>query len=288
MILCCCLLNFNSIAQELTSQDSIKITYTDSLINLIQRGSDDATRIKANQEFGEILFKALQNPESFHQNFDSLKNVVVQGSVDGKFRVYTWTLPTLDRNQYTFFGYIQVKNKNGLLNLYQLIDSTDKILKPETEKLKSDRWLGCIYYKIIPVKKSGRIYYTLLGWKAVNDRTSQKLIDVLYFDKDIPKMGYPLFKTGKVFRNRIIFNFLAQITMVLRYEERKKLIVFDHLSGNVSDDMAGIGGPDGSYDAFKFKSGKWILLNDIDIRSTWKPKKNVPKPPEEPKDSEQK
>ena len=112
----------------------------------------------------------------------------------------------------------------------------------------------------------------------MNDNTSQKLIDVLYFERDIPKMGYPLFKTGKVFRNRVIFTFLAQITMGLRYEERKKLIVFDHLTNPGGTESSIPGGPDGSYDAFKFKSGRWLLLNDIDIRSTWKPRKDVPKP----------
>ncbi len=272
------MISLEIVAQGSANQDTLPLGYLDSLIQTIQRGADDSSRILANKTFDQLLYNALAKPESFDHNFDSLKNLSVQISPDRRFRIYTWTLPKSDGTYYTFFGYLQVKNKNGEMKLYALNDSTNFILKPESEKLKADRWYGCIYYKIIPVKKSGKSYYTLLGWKAMNDNTSQKLIDVLYFERDIPKMGYPLFKTGKVFRNRVIFTFLAQITMGLRYEERKKLIVFDHLTNPGGTESSIPGGPDGSYDAFKFKSGRWLLLNDIDIRSTWKPRKDVPKP----------
>jgi hypothetical protein len=245
---------------------------------MLQRGPDDSARIAANRIFNKQLYDALSEPTSFTRNFDSLPNLSVQKSPDNKLRIYTWTLQSKDGSQYTFYGYLQVKDKKGELKLYTLQDSTQSIIKPESEKLRTENWYGCIYYKIIPVKRSGKTYYTLLGWKAVNDISSKKLIDVLYFDRDIPKFGYSLFKKGKVFRNRILFTYLAQITMSLRYEERKKMIVFDHLTDDGGKDGSLPGGPDGTYDAFKFKRGRWILLNDIDIRSSWKPRKDVPKP----------
>ena len=271
----------NVFPQTSQGTDSTRLNYSDSLIQLIQKGPDDSIRTAANEVFIDLLLSSLKKPGSFFDNFDSLKNLSIQKSPDERFKVYTWTVPKYDGTAYSYFGFLQLKTKNNDFKLFPLTDSSNFILKPESEKLSSDRWLGCIYYKIIESRKAGRTYYTLLGWKAKNNTTSQKLIEVIYFDRDVPKMGFPLFKTGKVFRNRVVFTFLAGISMSLKYEERKKLIVFDHLTGSSSGDGSVPGGPDGTYDAFKFKSGRWLLLNDIDIRSTWKPRKDVPKPLEQ-------
>ncbi len=278
--MCSSFLTFSH-AQVRQKQDSSVKFYVDTLIYSMQQGADDSTRLLANSKFDLLLFQALQMPASFKMDFDTVKNVAVQTSPDNKFRLYTWTVASTDGSEYSYYGYLQVRDKNGKIKLFALRDSSSVIRKPESEKLKTDRWYGCVYYKIIPVKKAGKVYYTLLGWKGQDTKTSQKLIDVLYFDKEIPKLGYPLLKAGKVFRNRVIFSFMASLSMVLRYEEQKKMIVFDHLSGSESHgsdvEVSGLNGPDGSYDAFKFKRGRWLLLNDVDIRSSWKPKKNIPK-----------
>ncbi len=252
-------------------------SYIDTLLRTMRRGPDDEARIEANQKFDSLFLSELTKPESFNRNFDYFSNVSIQNSQDGKFRIYTWTLASFDGSLYTNFGYLQMKDKNGVVKIIPLVDSTLSIIKPESEKLKPERWLGCVYYTIIPVKKSGKTYYTLLGWKGMDTQTSQKLIEVLYFDNDIPKFGYPLLKTGRVFRNRMIFSYMAQLSMVLRYEDKKNIIVFDHLSDgrnkkNKTEANMQIG-PDGTYDAFKFKGGKWIMLSDIDIPTDWDPKK---------------
>ncbi len=279
MIILVCVLSFQTNqAQSIDNTDSLTISYSDSLIKIIQTDPVDSMRISANNIFKSNLFQALQKTESFSQNFDSLKNVSVKKSTDGKLRIYSWVVATSAASNYSYHGFLQFQTLKGELKTYPLYDSTVYILKPESERLRTDRWYGCIYYEIIPVKRSGRTYYTLLGWKAQDTKTSQKLIDVLYFEKENPKFGYPLFKTDKVFRSRVIFSFMAQLSMGLRYESKKKLIVFDHLTGQSNQSGNLETGPDGSYDAFKFKSGRWLLLKDIDIRSTWKPKKNVPQP----------
>ncbi len=277
-----CITAFENYARSPVKNDSIPLSYIDSLIQVIQKGPDDSARISANNIFSKHIEDALKKPESFHQKFDSLKNVSVQKSPDEKVKLYTWALQSKDGSNYTFFGYLQYIGRSGETITASLQDSTKNILKPELEKLKSAKWYGCVYYKIVQTKKSGKMYYTLLGWKAINDFTTQKILDVLYIDKDQPKFGFPLFKIGKVFRHRVIFAFNAQLSMTLRYEERKKMIVFDHLTAASNPTGPSDAGPDGSYDALKFKSGRWLLLRDVDIRSTWKPKKNVPRPVEAP------
>ncbi|HRH65821.1 MAG TPA: hypothetical protein PLU53_05955 [Bacteroidia bacterium] len=253
-----------------------------SLIHDIQRGKNDSIRIASNTVFRSFLDSLLKTSASFRASFDSIKNVSVVTAPGQKFRVYTWTLPYYDGSRYDFFGYIQMPgDTSGTIRLIPLLDSTLVITKPESEKLRAERWYGSVYYSILENKSGKKTYYTLLGWKGINSTSTQKIADVLYFDRHLPKFGFPLFKTGKVYKNRIIFTYAAQAIMTLKYEDSKNMIIFDHLSGNgtknETENQLAFGGPDGTYDGLKFKSGKWVLVKDVDIRTDWKPKKQESK-----------
>ncbi len=254
------------------SLDSLSI-----LIKDIQRGETDVVRNQANEKFLSRFEKILLDSGSFERNFDSLKSVSVQSSPDNAFRIYSWVLPHYDGNEFDYFGFIQIRADTAT-TLIRLIDSTMTIQKPESEKLRNDRWLGAIYYSIIPVTKSGKTYYTLLGWKAKDQNNTQKLIEVLYFDGSKIRFGFPLFKTGSVFKNRMLFTFSSQATMILRFDKNYNGIVFDHISGDKKNPSV-ISGPDGTYDAFKLKKGKWILNKDVDVGTKWEPVETLPVPP---------
>ena len=277
---------------DIRAQDSLKISppkedTIQTLIRFIQKGQNDSVRISANTIFRNYFEKRLFESGSFDVDFSELKNISIISSPDKVFRIYSWLLPSYDGNNFDYFGYVQVHDKKkNQYSLFTLLDSTTTIQKPESEKLSPGRWLGAIYYGLAVVKKSGTNYYTLIGWKGKNQSTTQKIIEVMYFDKGVPRFGYPLFKTDKVYRNRVLFSYTSQVSMSLRYEEQKNMIVFDHLSekkgfGDAADALNS--GPDGSYDAFKFKGGRWILYHDVDIRTDWKPKKELPHSPSEKK-----
>jgi hypothetical protein len=239
---------------------------TDSLLLLIkdiQKGNNDSIRFESNKKFTEAFEKLLLQKGSFDQNFDSLKNVSVQKSDDNKFRIYTWVVPHYDGSEYDYFGFIQLHSDTSYI-LTRLNDSTASIHKPESEKLFPEKWLGAVYYEIIPVKKSGKVYYTLLGWKGKNEKETQKVIEILYFNGKQSKFGFPLLKTGSVFRNRMIFTFSAWITMTLHFDKKYDGIVFDHFSSNKNNPEA-LAGPDGTYDIFKIKKGKWQLYEDVKV-----------------------
>jgi hypothetical protein len=248
-----------------------------TLISAIQKGENDNIRKSANDKFKSGLSQLLLSPNSSGENINLLKNVSVQESPDKKIKIFSWVLPSADGNNYTFFGFVQWF-KDTSASLFELIDSTNTILKPESEKLRNDRWLGAIYYSIIPVKKSGKVYYTLLGWKAIDQKITQKIIDVLYIEGNKMKFGFPLFKTGSVYKNRMIFNYDAQASMSLRYDDEYKGLVFDHISTDKKN-TAVPAGPDGTYDAFKLKKGKWILKKDVDVGIKMKTPGNLPTPP---------
>jgi hypothetical protein len=233
------------------------------LIKVIQKGSNDSIRLEANKKFTDTLEKILLQKGSFEENFDSLKNVSVQTPEDKKFRIYTWVVPHFDGSEYDYYGFIQIHTDTSY-KLIRLNDSTSTIKKAESEKLLPEKWLGAIYYEIVPVKKSGKIYYTLLGWKGKNEKETQKVIEILYFNGTQPKFGYPLIKTGSVFRNRMIFTFSAWISMTLRYDKKYGGIVFDHLSVNKNNPES-LAGPDGTYDILKIKKDKWEMFEDVKV-----------------------
>lgn len=254
------------------------------LIHAIQRGATDQIRSDANKAYTAMLDSLLRLPEAMSASFDSFKNLSVVTSADRKIRFYTWIVPRYDGNAYEFYGYLQSKDpETGTVNLWNLQDSTSVIAKPESEKLRPQRWLGTVYYSIIEKKTGKKTYYILLGWKGKDRLTTQKIIEVFSIEKSGPRFGYPLFKTGKVYRNRMVFSFTSQASMTLRYEEGKNAIVFDHLSSSGKSQEnaspSSLSGPDGTYDIFKYKSGKWILYQDIDIRTDWKPRKEPAQTP---------
>jgi hypothetical protein len=243
----------------------------------MQRGENDSVRNNAAQIFQTLMENILKDSTSFTASFDSIKIISAKTAPDNTFRLYTWTYPNNDGGRYFCYGYLQTNFKEfkrfkGLdtktITLFKLTDSTDAIEKPKSTKLKPDNWYGAVYYSIVKNVIDKKNYYTLLGWRGRNTQVSRKVADVLYFDGGRPNFGYPLFKTGKVYNHRVIFEYVAQASMTLNYDENRKMLVFDHLSK-----VGPFFGPDGTYDAFKYsKSGRWELVEDVDVNAGFKPK----------------
>jgi hypothetical protein len=247
-----------------------------ALSKIIQRGENDSARNSANTIFNSQLENFLSIENSFYRNFDSLNTLSVQTAPDNSFRLFTWMQPKYDGSRYFYFGFLQTKNlKTKQIQLFSLRDSSELIEKPQSEKLKPEKWYGALYYKIILSKKDKKNYYVLLGWHARNEQVKQKLIDVISFENGKPVFGAALFKSGNVYNRRVVFEFYSRSSMTLRYEESKNMIVFDHLSKNNSSP---IGGPDGTYDAYKYSNGRWQLIKDIDVDANFHPKVQKEKP----------
>ena len=276
---------------SLTGFSQTPATYFASRIDTLKKtgqivlhAKTDSARTQANSIFTVMLMETLSLPGAFDVPFDSVTSVSVLQPEDKSFRIFTWTKPRINLSAYSYFGFIQkydkVKKELKVFPLEEMIGDSENI---NAKKLSTDKWYGAIYYEIIPVKKNGKNYYTLLGWKGNNPLTTKKLIDVLYFNGDKPMFGYPIFKAEKGYTNRLIFEFAAEAMMSLRYEPSKKMIVFDRIVSS-SESSASSSGPSGVYDAFKFEKGRWLLLKDIDVRGNWQPKT----PPKKDDESEKK
>lgn len=255
-------------SDELANLKKLRI-YQDSLIILGKKfvnDTNDLERKTANYRFMRTLVSALKVPHSYNYPFDSLKTVSILNSPDSRFRIFTWHVTNQD-GSYRYFGTIQMNTGDKLL-MYPLEDYTPFFKNPRDTVTDNRHWYGAQYYKIIRVAAS-RPYYTLLGWKGNNIRSTKKVIEVLSFDRDDhPVLGMPVFSNKKDAK-RVIFEYTRQASMLLRYVPEQSLIVFDHLSppDDKMKDRPETYGPDLTYDGYRLQNGSWFFVENMDMRN---------------------
>ncbi|MBK0379193.1 hypothetical protein [Mucilaginibacter segetis] len=245
-------------------------SYKDSLITLGKRfinNPDELERKNANYTFIRTLVSALKIPHSFNYSFDSVKSISVLNSPDNRFRIFSWHIMNRD-GSYRFYGTIQMNTGDRLL-MYPLEDYSPFIKQPADTITDNHKWYGAQYYKIARINAS-RPYYVLLGWKGNNIKSTKRVIETLSFGRDDkPIFGMPVFNDKNQTHNRIVFEYTRQASMLLRYVPEQQLIVFDHLAppDKKLKDKQDTYGPDLSYDGYQLKNGKWILVDDLDMRN---------------------
>ncbi len=243
--------------------------YEDTLITIgktMVNDTEETNRQTANYSFIKILVNALKTPNSFLYPFDSVKTVSIVNSPDNRFRIITWPL-TFDDGSYRFYGTIQI-NTGGKLLMYPLTDASSDMKHPEDTVTDNHKWYGAEYYRIIPVY-TPKLYYVLLGWKGNNIKSTKKVIEVLSFNNDKPVLGMPVFDGNGKTRDRIVFEYTRQASMLLHYVTDQNMIVFDHLAppDPKMKDQKESYGPDLSYDGYKAKNGKWVYVDNLDMRN---------------------
>lgn len=254
-----------------------------ALMSKVYSNSSVSEREEANSEFIKLFKNSIVRPNAFDFPFDSLKHLGKVKSDDGQVRIFTWNYPLTGGNQ-KYFGFIVLNNKKGVLSLIELIDNRQAITNPIKDVLSKSNWMGALYYSIIDVPIKGMTYYILLGLDFNNLFTSKKIIEVLSIDKQGEvSFGSEVFHVGELTLNRVVFEFSARATMMLRYIPESKTIVFDHLSPsrpNLTENFQ-FYGPDFTYDGFKFEKGKWVYVRNLDLR-------NPRREPVKPRESDEK
>lgn len=250
---------------------------TDHLSELYS-GRIDADLEGANAGIKRELGAILGSDSAFTASFNGVPMDRVDAP-DGSFRLFTWRVSPGD-GSHLFEGMLLVA-KGNKQQLFELRDMTASIARPTTTQLSPENWYGATYYDVVPVKRGGRTYYTLLGWKGFSTVETRKVIDVLDLNGNMPKFGAPLFPGGRQRQQRMIYGFSAQASMLLRWEPSSKMIVLDHLSPirPEFDGQPAFMAPDLSYDSFTWDKDHWRYERDIDARGKdrGKPYKAPPK-----------
>ncbi|MDP9048380.1 MAG: hypothetical protein M3N14_09605, partial [Bacteroidota bacterium] len=191
--------------------------YEDSLTSLGKKmvnDDEELIRKNANYTFIRTLVSALKIQNSFLYPFDSVKSVRIINSPDNRFRIISWPVINQD-GSYRFYGTIQM-NTGGNLQMFPLDDYTPLIKHPEDTVTDNRKWLGAEYYKIVPVY-TPQLYYVLLGWKGNTVKSTKKVIEVLSFKNGSPVLGMPVFAGNGKTRDRVVFEYSRQVSLLLKY-----------------------------------------------------------------------
>ncbi|MBI2721986.1 MAG: hypothetical protein HYX39_07415 [Bacteroidetes bacterium] len=237
----------------------------------------EAERVAGNKKFIKAWDAIVSNPEVLNYPFDSLNDISILEPKNHKFKLITWNLHK-DDGTHGFFGYLLVNNskriKKGLLGhetieayeYFKLIDNSGSIKNPENYIGSPAKWYGMLYYSLIECNG----FYTLLAWDGNDNLTQKKIVDVLYFKPDgTPVFGKDVFKFPRKNPRRLIFEYSSEVSMSLKFNEKRKQIIYSHLApkdeGSVLEGQYQYYGPDGSFDALELKKDKWITLEAVDI-----------------------
>ncbi|MGV3638825.1 MAG: hypothetical protein ACO1NQ_14385 [Flavobacteriales bacterium] len=231
----------------------------------------DAAQDSINLAIKADLRALLDRSDALAANYSTLPMTRVDAP-DGAFKLFTWNLPRTD-GTHLFEGFLLIRTDKGQA-LYELRDMTTRIAAPEVPELGPDKWYGALYYEVIPVKKGGRTFYTLLGWKGYSKAETRKVIEVLSFKGGKPRFGAPVFTTDKATKSRVkpmrrVFGYAFNVTMTLRYDPELEAIIMDHLSPPRPDlkEQWAFYGPDMTHDGYFWHKGEWWFGPEIDLRA---------------------
>lgn len=252
------------LSQNITSpftgfETSIKLKF-DSVKML----SNDSLKLGMMEQIQNEISVALKAPASYTYPFDSLKTIGKVNSPDNEFRLFSWNV-FINNDAFKNYAIIQLKPEKDKECKVIVLHDNAEIDKVGNFSVNARGWYGAVYYKIIPVKIGGKLYYTLLGLDSFSPFVSKKLIDVLYFDNGEAFLGAPIFNVGGKKAGRMIFSYSARVAMMLNYDQAINTIVFDHLSPSESryTGQYEYYGPDFSFDGFVFTKDGWQFVEDV-------------------------
>ena len=274
------ILYFSSFTKAQNIEHLSKVEDTlNSIAARIPNKLHDFERLSLNEEFKNVLLKALEEDGSMDFPFDSLNNVSVLTATDNSFRIMTWYIPLPD-GTFEFFGFFQAKDERlETLNLYSLSDNVEASDELIYKQLTFDNWHGAYYYRLIHTRHNREDYYTLLGWRSDNMLTRKRIIEPLRLAaKGRPVFGVPLFTYEDNRYRRVVFEYSANINMFMDYERHSLfetrrshyMIVFDR----VEPSHPKLKGHYQFYfpetniiDAFIFENGRWVFYPEVDARN---------------------
>ncbi len=242
-------------------------------------------RFTADSAFIKLFVKALRVPNSFSYKFDSIETVSKVYAPDSSFRIFTWELEK-DESYYRQQGAIQMRTTDGSLKLFPLYDKSDFTATPADSARGAQNWIGAIYYNMVMKEYKGRKYYTVIGLDDNDFASTRKWIDILTFDNEgRPVFGNAIFdyKEDSLKQPQPAYRFLLEYKKdakaKLVYDPDMDMIVFDHLVSESNEQAKKFTLiPDGTYEGFKWKNGKWVHVDDAFAEAPANNKTSTPQP----------
>ncbi len=219
----------------------------------------------------EAKLVPLLNDESlFDDKFIGLEKLSTLVSNDKNLKICTWNIQLRNGVQKMYGAVATRQNRDSEISTALLNDDRDNIKNPERVQLSPQKWFGAVYYDIIEFNDKKEKLYILLGYNGNNHFSKIRVIEVIrIMGNNKVVFGSPIFTYEKDTKRRVVFEYSSRVNMMLRYDPKVKMIVFDHLAPAepmFEGDYRHYG-PDFSYDGFSFKNGKLNFISEIDLRN---------------------
>lgn len=244
-------------------EDSLKALAKSLIIDSLTAG-----RMRNDSLFVRTLVRSLQVKNSFLYPFDSVQGISKLYAPDSAFRIFSWSL-SFDDFYSRQRAAIQFRTPDGTLKLVPLRDYSEFTDKPTDSARTKDNWIGAVYYKIIKTEHNGKNYYTLFGFDDNNVRSNRKWIDVLTFDsRNLPQFnGTFSFEKDTARRapqKRYFIEYKKEASTFVNYDPDMNMILVDHLVSETDEpDKPYTFVPDGDYEGFEWKAGKWVHVDKV-------------------------
>lgn len=259
-------------AQKITATDLKLLRHKEDTLKALSKDlltdSLTAGRMRSDSMFIKVLVRSLQVKNSFYYPFDSVKGISKLYAPDSTFKIFTWQI-NFDESYSRQRGAIQYRTPDGSLRLIPLRDFSEFTTDPLDSMRTKDNWIGAVYYGITETKYNGKDYYTLFGYDENSVRSNKKWIDVLSFDnRNMPVFGgqfsFEEDSVRKPTQNRYSIEYKKEAATTMNFDPELNLILVDHLiSESDEPDLLYTYIPDGDYEGFKWKQGKWVHVDKV-------------------------
>jgi hypothetical protein len=246
-------------------------TLGDSLL----RGRSTETRSSAQQAFALLMDSILSTQTGALLSFHQVKALSVAESPDRKIRILSWMLRAGAETdpRFRYFGYILYREDPKTTWNVRILQDSGLRDRDSLVFLRNgpEEWTGGICYGIAQSRHKATTTYLLLYWCPQSKTISRKIAETFQLRNGLPVFGVQAIKAGGKMRSRLVFDFNAQASMTLRFDERMNKVIMDHLSPSdprpEAKDQYQLYGPDLSYDALSPDKGAWLLIRNIDVRN---------------------
>lgn len=227
----------------------------------------DNERLELCAKMSKLFIASFEDNSVFDYPFDKIQFCKIISS-DKRVRLLNWNLPYTD-GTHTYYCFVLIRNdKKDGFEWVELKDLKNEPENLEGQVLKSNKWLGALYYEIIPMEKKNCKKYTLLGWDGKDNLSTRKIIEVMNISGKNVRFGDDVFQQGdNIDRKRIILEYSDEVSAALKYYPDKQTIVLDQLAPKspVVEGIYSEYGPLGNYNMYQLNKGVWELHKDIDV-----------------------
>ncbi|MFZ1516650.1 MAG: hypothetical protein WAT21_14670 [Saprospiraceae bacterium] len=208
---------------------------------------------RVNYLMGKVL------SEDHYSITDFNPNIVRLTPDDKSFELFTWQYEG-ENNVWHYDGLVKLRS-GKILPFSREQRDYDRI---RFEEFTPENWYGAVYFYLIPESFGKENYYVMFGFAQNSRQEKFKIIEALRIKDDQITFGSKEFEIeeesgDKIFTNRHVVRYSQQSNCTLTYEAPNKMIVFDHIAKYETPNQKNVFMlvPDGTYEAFNYKSGKW-------------------------------